>query len=140
MSDDLFDIERLRKNWASLPEEEPVAELPGVLRRVGIAPPEPLQRARELLERMRQLAGHRFPDQRDTLEAFFHEAQALLEAYQRQGPIAPVNPDTPPQEAPPDEAPRAEPLVAVESTLDRLEELLEVFTLEPEFGQPPRRA
>jgi hypothetical protein len=120
MSDDFFDIERLRKNWSLLPEET-LPGLPAVLEleQEEVSTPEPLETALELLAKMEQLARLRFPAQRATLESFFRQANTLLEQQRR--------------------ARTAQPLVEVQPTLDSLEELLEVFTLELALGAGSRR-
>ena len=108
MSDDLLDIERLRKLWAPGPEDTAQVVHP-VLARVE-ASANPLQEAHEVLERMRVLALTCFPEQRGPLESFFDEARGLLEAHQRG--------ET-----------QDKPLAALGVTLNRLEDLLEVFIL-----------
>jgi hypothetical protein len=102
MSDKLFDIARLRKNWLLSAEETAPAR-----EEEECAPPEPLEQAREALAQLKQLAAQRFPTQRGTLDAFFREVDAHLE---------------PPQPGP-------EALLAAQATLEKLEELLEVFAL-----------
>jgi len=67
-------------------------------------------RTHEVLERMRVLALTCFPEQRGPLESFFDEARGLLEAHQRG--------ET-----------QDKPLAALGVTLNRLEDLLEVFIL-----------
>lgn len=116
MADELFDTERLRRNWAPLPEELAPGPHP-VLEGVGAAE-DPLRQAHEVLERLERLAGLRFPTRRETLAPFFREARELLAAQL--------------------ERPQVEPLLAAQATLDRLEELLEVFTLEQARGGQAR--
>ncbi|XXF80702.1 hypothetical protein P2318_13390 [Myxococcaceae bacterium GXIMD 01537] len=119
MSDELFDIARLRKNWEPKHEEaRPVVHR--VIAKVAPAG-NPLEDARAVLARLEALAHVRFPTQRRALDAFFGEARELLEAHRRAV-------EAPPGQAPAEDAP-ADPLVSLQVTLDKLEELLEVFTL-----------
>ena len=108
MSDDFFDIERLRRNWAPLPEET-IPALPSALEKAGVAPPEPLETARALLADMERIARRRFPAQGDTLGAFFYLASTLLEQH-RQGPVAPPGQNLPEEEPAPARGQEAEPL------------------------------
>jgi hypothetical protein len=153
MAKELFDIERVRKNWVlphqeaeespppappeeiRPPEESRAQEAFGALEAFRpleeARPPEeprpsagpaqvrrpasedPLGDARALLKQLEERCVVRFPAQRDTLGVFFREAHEHLEAQQRGST----------------EEAEAAPLVAVQATLDRLEELLEVFSL-----------
>ncbi len=136
MADDLFDIERLRKKWEPR-QEEAAPIVHRALAQVGAAR-NPLKEAREVLARMEALAVLRFPAQRTALGAFFREARELLEAHQRGLDARATKAAPAPEEAPAGEPPPA-PLVTLQATLDRLEELLEVFALELEPGTPSRR-
>jgi hypothetical protein len=111
MADKLLDIERLRKLWERGPEEAAPAVHP-VLAGVEAAG-NPAQEAGEALERMRVLALACVPEQLDALESFFVEARGLLEAH-RHGET------------------QGKPLEALKVTLNRLEDLLEVFLLLPQ--------
>jgi hypothetical protein len=137
MADDLFDIERLRKKWEPR-QEEAAPVVHRALAQVGVAR-NPLREAREVLARMEALTVLRFPAQRVALGAFFREARELLEAHQRglEARATQAAP-APAEQAPAGEPPPA-PLVTLQATLDRLEELLEVFALELEPGTPSRR-
>jgi hypothetical protein len=148
MSDYLFDIERLRKNWEPRQEERPPV-VHRVLAQVE-ATQGPFRNANELLARIAMLTMLRFPGHRTALGSFFHEARELLETYQRTSdkPAAPPlvegsalqPPEAEDAEAPSTEETPTDPLVALRSTLDQLEVLFEVFSLGSKLGVPSRRA
>nr|AYM52492.1 hypothetical protein [Archangium sp.] len=111
MTDELLDIERLRKHWVLRPEEQAPVAPPRALMAEDVAPA-PIRDPRELLASLETLALTRFPAQRSTLEAFFQQARELMrESPDEPGVIPAAN-----------RAP-------LRSTLNHLEELLEVFAL-----------
>lgn len=136
--DDTFDLERLRRNWSPTVTTS-TATRPATLEQV-VAVRDPLREARAQLDELERLVLPRFPGSALALTAFLRELREGLRALE--APVeAAVDDEGAPRAAPmsPATSDAGGALRALEQTLDGLEELLEVFSLQRRTDSPGTR-